>query len=159
MSVIIKNLKSEPVFSHIFFVQLTEIINSLLGEQNLSEGEVSVVITDDDMLLRLNREYRNKDRTTDVLSFSYLEPHNMDPHPIGEFAVGDIYISVDRASEQAEQAGHCLEREIFLLTVHGMLHILGFDHDEEIDAKLMREKERMLMESYDRDFGGGELNG
>ncbi|MGM0688463.1 MAG: rRNA maturation RNase YbeY [Bacillota bacterium] len=159
MSVIIKNLKSEPVFSDIFFGQLTETVNSLLDEQNLSEGEVGVVIADDAMLLRLNREYRNKDKTTDVLSFSYLEPQNIDPHPTGEFAVGDIYISVDRASEQAEQAGHSLEREIFLLTVHGMLHILGFDHSEEIGAKLMREKERMFMERYDRDFGGGEMNG
>lgn len=159
MSVIIKYLKSEPVFSDIFFGQLTEVINSLLDEQNLTEGEVGVVIAGDDMLLRINREYRNKDKTTDVLSFSYLEPQNMDSHTIGEFAVGDIYISVDRASEQAEQAGHSLERELFLLTIHGMLHILGFDHGEEIGAGLMREKEQMLMERYDRDFGGGEMNG
>ena len=159
MSVIIKYVKNNPVFSDFLSGQLTRMVDHLLDEQNLSEGEVGVVIADDAMLLHLNREYRNIDKSTDVLSFSYLEPRNSDSQTDSEFAVGDIYISVDRAREQADQAGHSLEREIFLLTVHGMLHILGFDHSEGPDTKLMQEKERMIMDRYGRDSSGEEVNG
>lgn len=100
MSVIIKYVKNNPVFSDFLSGQLTRMVDHLLDEQNLSEGEVGVVIADDAMLLHLNREYRNIDKSTDVLSFSYLEPRNSDSQTDSEFAVGDIYISVDRARER-----------------------------------------------------------
>jgi len=159
VSAFIKYVKSDPVFSESFTAQLTKVIIRLLDEYNLSEGEVGVVIADDFMLQRLNREYGHKDAPTDVLSFSYIEPPDPDMLKEKEFAVGDIYISVDRAREQAGRVGHSLQREIILLTVHGILHILGFDHNEEADAKLMKEQEEIVMERYDRDTDGRGING
>ena len=154
MSVYVKQVNSDPVFSAGFTDRLSEAIDRILDEKNLSGGEVGVVIADDSMLQRLNRDYRDQDVSTDVLSFSYIEPPGSGTPDETEFAVGDIYISLDRAREQANRAGHSLEREIFLLTVHGLLHILGFDHGEDSDARLMEEQEKLIMEKYDLDPGG-----
>ncbi len=158
MSIYIKYLNSDASFSDQFTGCLTDIIERLLEEYNLSGGEVAVVIADNVLLKGLNRQYRNTDTPTDVLSFSYLESADQPPREEKEFAVGDIYISVERASDQAKEAGHSLRQETALLVVHGMLHLLGFDHREENGAKVMREKERAVMSEYDHVISGGEMN-
>lgn len=110
------------------------------------QAEVSVVFADDAYIHELNREYRGKDCSTDVLSFALNEGE--EPDVIGgpeETLLGDIVISLDTAARQAEEFGHSLERELAYLTVHGMLHLLGFDHEAEDDKAVMRQKEEQVL--------------
>ncbi len=105
--------------------------------------EISVMFTDNDEIKELNRLHRNIDRATDVLSFPLIEYDEegnvlsefMDFNQNGEMVLGDIVISLERAAEQAEEYGHSFSREVGFLTVHSMLHLLGYDHmtpeDEE----------------------------
>ena len=94
----------------------------------------------------MNREYRGIDRPTDVISFAFLDgEENKEAllHGTGPVSLGDIYISIDKAKEQAEEYGHPLERELSFLFVHGLLHLLGYDHmtkeDEQVMFKLQDE--------------------
>lgn len=98
---------------------------AVLAHQS-SDGDLSIVLTDDAQLHELNREYLGIDAPTDVLSFPASET---DPETARRY-LGDILISVPRAEEQASAAGHSLEAELQLLTVHGALHLLGYDHAE-----------------------------
>ena len=111
--------------------------------------EVSVTFTDNDGIRELNREYRNKDSATDVLSFP-MYAFTEDDMPDTDFSVelGDIVLSLERAMEQSEEYGHSYEREVAFLTVHSVLHLLGYDHElsEEDDAD-MRERQRKIMEN------------
>ncbi len=91
-----------------------------------ADSDLTIVLTDDEQLQELNRDYRNVDAPTDVLSFPASEP---DPET-GARYLGDILISIPRAEEQARTAGHPLEVEVQLLAVHGILHLLGHDHAE-----------------------------
>ena len=110
-----------------------------LGEQE----EVDITIVTDDEIHALNRDYRNVDRATDVLSFA-LDEDGGEPELVGGPEVhllGDIIISAETAARQAEEFGHGLEREIVYLAVHGLLHLLGYDHMQEEDKVVMRAKE------------------
>jgi probable rRNA maturation factor len=128
-----------------FVAELEQLLNQMLIEYNLESGEVPVAIADDELLGRLNREYRNQDHPTDVLSFGYLEPGEDLPTGDCDYALGDIYISYERAVAQASETGHSVRSEIALLAVHGMLHLLGFGHYEEGEAVRMREKEALYL--------------
>ena len=101
-------------------------------------AEVSVSFVDNEQIKQLNNEFRDKNTATDVLSF-----------PLGEngaYMLGDIVISVERAIEQAQMYGHSLRREIGFLTVHSMLHLLGYDHEgSNLEALRMREKEELVL--------------
>ena len=113
---------------------------------NLSDNdEVDVTIVDDNEIHKLNLDYRGVDRPTDVLSFALDEvTDNDEPELIGgpeEHLLGDIIISAETAFRQAEEYGHGIKREITYLAVHGMLHLLGFDHLTEEDKAIMRCKE------------------
>ena len=111
--------------------------------------EVSVTFTDNEGIHELNREYRNKDSATDVLSFP-MYAFTDDDMPDTEFTVelGDIVVSLERAKEQSEEFGHSYEREVAFLCVHSVLHLLGYDHElsDEDDAD-MRERQRKIMEN------------
>lgn len=110
-------------------------------------AEVSVTFVDNEQIRELNAEYRNKDSATDVLSFPLGEDGEYDMNmETGAYLLGDIIISVPKAIEQAEMYGHSLRREIGFLTVHSMLHLLGYDHENEgIEAVRMREKEELVL--------------
>ena len=101
---------------------------------------ISVTIVDNDYIHEINRTYRHKDAPTDVISFAFLD-NNPDRDRLlrsGEMVVlGEIYISSDKAKEQADSYGHSLERELKFLFVHGLLHLLGYDHMTEEDEKIM----------------------
>lgn len=106
--------------------------------------EVDITIVDDEEIHILNREYRNVDRPTDVLSFALDEGEEDEPELIDgpeEHLLGDIIISAETAQRQGEEFGHGLEREIVYLAVHGLLHLLGYDHMTDEDKKIMRAKE------------------
>lgn len=140
----VKSLDLDPGLSS----ALEKALEYMLDVKDLQNGEVSVIIGEDAMLKELNRDYRGKDEPTDVLSFSYLEPAGEVLSGSDDNAVGDIYISIDRAREQAEAAGHNLDREIFLLAVHGMLHLLGYDHSDNAESIMMREKEKEVIDKF-----------
>ena len=112
-----------------------EKVGELYGVEN---GEVSITLTDNAYIHELNREYRGIDRPTDVLSFALNESEEPEVKGGADLNVlGDLVISVERAEEQAAEYGHSVKREMAFLTVHGMLHLLGYDHMEEKDAEVM----------------------
>lgn len=110
-------------------------------------AEVSVRFVDNDIIRELNARYRNIDRATDVLSFPLGENGKYDINPsTGAALLGDVVISVQKAMEQAEEYGHSLDREMAFLTVHSMLHLLGYDHvNGGLEAVRMREKEETVL--------------
>ncbi len=115
----------------------------LEGEKFGKDAEISVTFVDDKEIRVLNREFRNIDRSTDVLSFPLGENGVYDENPeTGACLLGDIVISLEHAVAQAEEYGHSFQREVAFLTVHSMLHLLGYDHvGGGIEAEIMREKE------------------
>lgn len=117
------------------------------GFQNVCE--VSVTFTDNDGIKELNSKFRNIDSATDVLSFPLFDYDSDDEPPIDEFKImlGDIVISLERAEAQAQEYGHSFEREVAFLTVHSMLHLLGYDHVDSEDEELeMRRRQTAIME-------------
>ena len=119
----------------------------LVHEKFTDPAEISVTFVDDDQIHALNKEYRNIDRSTDVLSFPLGENGVYDINiDTGAKLLGDIVISIPHALDQADRYGHSLQREIGFLTVHSMLHLLGYDHElGEAEDREMREKQREIM--------------
>lgn len=106
------------------------------------DADMTIVLTDDQQLHELNKEFLDVDSPTDVLSFPASET---DPET-GTVYLGDILISIPRATQQAESAGHPLEAEVQLLTVHGTLHLLGFDHASDEEKSLMWSKQAEVLQ-------------
>ncbi|WP_046214715.1 rRNA maturation RNase YbeY [Paenibacillus wulumuqiensis] len=141
-------------------ISLLEQVLQKAGEQEgVQEGEVALTFVDDEVIHQLNKEYRNMDRPTDVLSFAMHESmddemeinYGTDPEADGEplpgDMLGDIIISIPRAIAQSEDYGHSVEREIGFLFVHGFLHLLGYDHqDDESEAEMMGKQEAVLQQ-------------
>ncbi len=119
----------------------------LAMEEFDGKAEVSVTFVDDETIHRLNKHYRNIDRATDVLSFPLGENGVYDVNnDTGAKLLGDIVISIPHALDQADRYGHTLQREIGFLTVHSMLHLLGYDHvNGGIESVRMREKEETVL--------------
>ena len=119
----------------------------LQAEKFGSDAEVSVSFVDNERIHELNAQYRNVDRETDVLSFPMGENGEYDTNmDTGAKILGDIVISVPKAMEQAKAYNHSLQREIGFLTVHSMLHLLGYDHENGgIEQVHMREKEEEVL--------------
>ena len=107
-------------------------------------GEVSVAVINDDLMKRMNHEYRGIDRSTDVLSFPSAEGEKILSAPDG--FLGDIAISMDAVYRQAQDYGHSPEREIAFLTVHGVLHLLGYDHMCEEEERKMLLRQKIILE-------------
>jgi len=118
---------------------------AVLREENFAQNaEVSVLFTNSEEVRALNLEFRGKDKTTDVLSFPLdeINPEN------GNYMLGDIVINADLARERALEYGHSEEREIAFLTIHSMLHLLGYEHeDDKKGEKIMREKQTKILNS------------
>ena len=106
---------------------------------------VSFMLTNNEVIHKINKEYRGVDRPTDVISFAYNETENVGPVEV----VGDIIISIDKVREQAKEYGHSDKREFFYLLTHGMLHILGYDHIKDDERNIMREKEERYLDAYE----------
>ena len=125
------------------------IIITLQQENVLVPCEISFSLVIPEEIQELNAEYRNIDKETDVLSFPMLEfpeDEDMRTYETGiPVMLGDIVISTTRAAEQAEAYGHSLEREICYLSVHSVLHLLGYDHMEEDEKRVMRAREKAIM--------------
>jgi probable rRNA maturation factor len=147
MEVAISNAQEKMIVTP----QMEQIVIAVLNKAAEAYGiephtEVSLVLADDEYIQVLNRQYRDKDCSTDVLSFALNEGE--EPLMIDgpeEVLLGDIIISLETATRQAEEYGHSLERELAYLTVHGILHLLGYDHMTEDDKKEMRQEEEYVL--------------
>ncbi len=126
------------------------IVATLEHEQYHNPCEVSVTYIDNEGIHELNLQYREKDAPTDVLSFPLMDFSGESDEPVADepvVSLGDIVISLERAYEQAEEYGHGFEREVAFLTVHSMLHLLGYDHETgEEDERDMRARQSAIME-------------
>ena len=131
--------------------KINEFVDMILEHEkteNIENTYVSFLVTTNEVIQNINKEYRGKDSATDVISFAYNETENVGPFDI----LGDIIISEEKVREQAKEYGHSVEREFYYVLCHGMLHLLGYDHIEEEDKKVMREKEEQLLKEigYER---------
>ncbi|MCX7883888.1 MAG: rRNA maturation RNase YbeY [Caloramator sp.] len=130
-------------------------INTALEYEKFTKPfEINVILTDNDGIKNINKEYRFIDKETDVLSFPMLdfkfyEKKDIDLSDVnietGEVVLGDIVLSLQKAQSQAIEYGHSIEREIAFLTVHSVLHLLGYDHEIENDRIIMRDREEKIL--------------
>ncbi|MGM9951251.1 MAG: rRNA maturation RNase YbeY [Lysinibacillus sp.] len=135
---------------HIALVE--KLLQHAAKVEGIEEGsEVSITFVTNEAIHEINREYRDKDQPTDVISFALEEMGEGEVEIIGEGiprVLGDIIISTDRTREQAEEYGHSFERELGFLAVHGFLHLLGYDHMNEADEKEMFGKQDEILGSF-----------
>ncbi len=128
---------------------LWQAARKALESEGARSADVSVLLADDATVHALNRDYRGQDKPTDVLSFAQRDPSPGFPTrpsiPGVREALGDVIISVDTAARQAEERGREIEDELALLTVHGILHLLGYDDSTEEGAEEMRARERAIL--------------
>lgn len=129
-----------------FEVQIESAFQILLTLEDIREQvEVGMTFVDDVAIQSLNREYRGKDVPTDVLSFPQDDDDGFFVPEGVPRILGDIVISLPRAAEQAGDYGHSMEREVVYLAVHGLLHLLGYDHEDSQDQSIMRQREEEVM--------------
>ncbi|UYY97340.1 rRNA maturation RNase YbeY [Peribacillus frigoritolerans] len=133
--------------------QLVEsILQFAARKENIeNDTELSVTFVDNDRIREINKEYRHKDSATDVISFALEEMGEDEVEIVGAEMprmLGDIIISIERTKEQAEEYGHSFDRELGFLALHGFLHLLGFDHMNEEDEKVMFTKQKEILEEY-----------
>lgn len=160
MIVTLENNQENVSIPEALEADLTKAMNVVAELEALSpQTEVDITLVDDAAIHELNRTYRGIDRPTDVLSFALDEGEEepeVDDDEI-EHLLGDVIISAPTAVRQGEEYGHGLEREMTYLAVHGMLHLLGYDHMEEKDKLIMRKREEEVLRRLDlaeENFGG-----
>jgi probable rRNA maturation factor len=128
------------------------ILQFAARKENIEKDtELSVTFVDNDRIREINKEYRHKDSATDVISFALEEMGEDEVEIVGAEMprmLGDIIISIERTKEQAEEYGHSFDRELGFLALHGFLHLLGFDHMNEEDEKVMFTKQKEILEEY-----------
>ena len=126
---------------------IAKVADKAFEIERLKNASCSIIIVDNDYIHKLNKEYRGIDRATDVISFALEDDKSM-VIPDNIRLLGDIYISLDKAKEQAVLCGHSLERELCFLAVHGIYHLLGYDHETEEESKVMFKKQEEVLEAY-----------
>ncbi len=124
-----------------------KVLYSAIEKEGLENTIFNLIIVDNEYIHELNRDYRNIDRETDVITFA-LEDDDTMVLPDGVRVLGDIYISIDKARSQAEEYGHSFLREICFLAVHGFYHLLGYDHMTPEDEKVMFGKQEEVLSAY-----------
>ena len=150
LKVMIRNNQREVKIPVGLRLLIRKCCQAVLAEEKFeNNAEVSVSFVNNAEIRQLNRIYRDKDRSTDVLSFPLGENGVYDVNnETGASLLGDVVISMETAVKQAHIYGHSLEREVGFLTVHSMLHLLGYDHETSaLDAAKMHEKEELILES------------
>ncbi|HHX23941.1 MAG: rRNA maturation RNase YbeY [Tepidanaerobacteraceae bacterium] len=152
-NVLINNLQDKMVITQKMEELVKLIVDITLSEEEVADNvEVSIVFVDNNYIHRLNKEYRGVDAPTDVLSFAMREAVSENDN-IAEFQteelLGDVVISLERAYEQSIEYGHSFEREVGYLLVHGLLHLLGYDHILDDDKIIMRQKEEKILNTID----------
>ena len=123
-----------------------KIIEYALNHEKIKNVEFNVIFVDSNTITKINREYRGIDRVTDVISFA-LEDNEEVKFGFGRL-LGDIYICTDKMKEQAKEYDHSLLREQGFLTVHGLLHLLGYDHMTKEEEEIMFKKQELILDDY-----------
>ncbi|WLR56301.1 rRNA maturation RNase YbeY [Mesobacillus subterraneus] len=133
-------------------IKIENLLNYTADKENVQDGsELSVTFVSNERIQEINREYRDKDRPTDVISFALEEMGEGELEIIGADiprVLGDIIISIPRAREQAEEYNHSFMRELGFLAVHGLLHLLGYDHMNEQDEKQMFDRQKEILDGF-----------
>jgi probable rRNA maturation factor len=127
--------------------ELDKVIQFACKHMEVDNPLLNIIIVDNEKIREINREYRNKDAVTDVISFAFEEVSDFEYSDIR--FLGEIYISYERCVSQAEDYGHTVKREFCYLAVHGLLHLLGYDHMTDEDKKEMRTLEEEILSEYD----------
>ena len=141
MDIVINNENNYPIEAS-YEDTMKSIASLALKKEGLEDNyEVGLTYVSKDEIKDLNREYRNIEKVTDVLSFPLIEDFSSD-----ETLLGDVVISYEVAEEQAKEYGHSLEREIMFLFTHSTLHLLGYDHIEDEDRAIMEERQREILD-------------
>lgn len=122
---------------------LKKVIKRTLKHENVKKAYFSIIFVDENKIQELNKEYRGIDKITDVISFALED--NEDSIYNDMRVLGDIYICIPRAKEQAENYGHSIKRELSFLTVHGLLHLLGYDHIKKADEEKMFALQELIL--------------
>ncbi len=149
MPVLVNNLQEKVTADDDLSELLSGVASKVLAAAGFhNDAEISLVFVDDEYIHELNLQYRGVDSPTDVLSFAMLEGEPC-PGDDEEIILGDVVISLQAAQRQATDYGHSFRREVAYLTVHGVLHLLGFDHVREEEQKIMRAKEEEVLASFD----------
>lgn len=141
MKVQFDNRQEQFLDDEIKLLMIDAIQKTLEEEKSSLDQEISVSFVNNKEIKEINKEFRSIDSETDVLSF----PTEFEFDIEGIIPLGDIIISVEKAKEQAENFGHSLKREMVYLTIHSTLHLLGYDHINEKDKLIMREKEKIIV--------------
>ena len=126
--------------------KINDLLNFIVNKEQLDKCLFNIILVDNDYIQKLNKKYRGIDRETDVISFALED--NEDGINLDFRILGDIYISLDKALEQSLSYGHSFLRELSFLTVHGLLHLLGYDHMNENDEKIMFKKQEELLNEF-----------
>ncbi|MBD3305459.1 rRNA maturation RNase YbeY [candidate division KSB3 bacterium] len=153
--------------AHVDLPRLHQLAQALLLALKCPQHtELSIALVDDHEIRRLNREYRGKDASTDVLAFALQEVDGSSPRPLqaeGEtgppLLLGDIILSTETAQRQAAALEHTFEQELSRLFIHGLLHLLGYDHHTDEDAQRMDELQHTLFMQIDSPFGFTSASG
>ena len=124
---------------------MKKILKHALKSENIKNASFNVILIDDKEITKINKMYRKKNKPTDVISFA-LEDNKESISAYNKRILGDIYISVETAKKQAKEYNHSLKRELCFLSVHGLLHLLGYDHIEEKDEKIMFKKQELILD-------------
>ena len=135
---------------------INKVIEQCFKEEKLEKTNlyISVILTNPENIKKINKEYRNIDKETDVLSFPMFEKEEIEEikaskENIVEDVLGDIVISIEQVKKQAQEYGHSFEREFAYMLVHGFYHLMGYDHIEEEDKQKMRPKEEKILNDLD----------
>lgn len=129
--------------------EVSELLTFAYGHlEEEGDAEVSVSFVSNEEIQNINRDYRDKDSVTDVISFALEEDDMNIIHAEAPRTLGDIVISTDRAKEQAEDYGHSYRRELLFLALHGFLHLLGYDHMESDDEAVMNSKQEEILNAF-----------
>jgi probable rRNA maturation factor len=147
MEVLIKN---QQKIAKIHRRRIREIIKNIIQYLKVDEKtEISILFTDDKFIKSLNKKYRGINKSTDVLTFSLNEGDLKFPEVDKNKLLGDIVVSVETAQRQANNLNHNLEKELMILLIHGLLHLIGYDHEEDRDNKIMQVKENEILDTFD----------
>jgi probable rRNA maturation factor len=126
--------------------ELKKFLHKVAKDENLDNIIYNVIIVDNSEIHKLNKEYRNIDKPTDVISFALEDDNTYNRTDIR--VLGDIYISIDKARSQALEYGHSFKRELYFLAIHGFLHLLGYDHIEKEEEEKMFKKQEEVLSKY-----------
>ena len=125
--------------------KIYELLEFTLKREKLDNVEFNVILVDSNKIQEINKTYRNIDRVTDVISFALEDNKTIE---LDHRLLGDIYICIERAKEQAKEYGHSFLRELSFLTIHGLLHLLGYDHMEPEEEKVMFGKQEEILNEF-----------